>query len=179
LAISREQKSEIVADYVEKLSRSQAMIVTDYRGLTVADITALRRNLREVNSVFQVIKKTLFERALGEAGIKVSTEELTGPIAVGFCFGEVPAVAKALMDFARESQILKVQGAILGDRFINAEAVKTLAELPPREVLLAQLLGTLQGPMSTLVGTIAAPMRELAQVLRARSEQGQETEAAA
>jgi large subunit ribosomal protein L10 len=179
LAISKEQKREIVADYVEKLSRSQAMIVTDYRGLTVADMTAVRQNLREVNSVFQVIKNTLFERALSEAGINVSTEQLKGPVAVGFCFGEVPAVAKALMDFARESQILKVQGAILGDRFLNPDEVKSLAELPPREVLLAQLLGTVQGPMSTLVSTIAAPMRELAQVLRARSEQGQEAEAAA
>jgi large subunit ribosomal protein L10 len=179
LAISKEQKREIVADYVDKMSRSQAMIVTDYRGLTVADITTLRRNLRDVDSVYQVIKNTLFERALAQAGIPAPTGELKGPLAVGFCLGEVPAVAKVLMDFAKESQILQIQGAILGDRFVGPEAVKDLADLPPREVLLAQLLGTLQGPMSTLVSTINAPMRELAQVLRARSEQGQEAEAAA
>jgi large subunit ribosomal protein L10 len=179
LAITKDQKREIVADYVDKMSRSQAMIVADYRGLTVADMTALRRNLREVDGVFQVVKNTLFERALTEVGIPAPTEELKGPLAVGFCLGEAPAVAKVLMDFARESQILKVQGAILGGRFVGPEAVKDLAELPPREVLLAHLLGTMQGPMSSLVSTITAPLRELAQVLRARSEQGQEMEAAA
>jgi large subunit ribosomal protein L10 len=179
LAITKDQKREIVADYVDKISRSQAMIVADYRGLTVADMTALRRNLREVDGVFQVVKNTLFERALTEVGIPAPTEELKGPLAVGFCLGEAPAVAKVLMDFARESQILRVQGAILGGRFVGPEAVKDLAELPPREVILAHLLGTMQGPMSSLVSTITAPLRELAQVLRARSEQGQEMEAAA
>jgi large subunit ribosomal protein L10 len=179
LAISKDQKKVMVADYVDKMSRSQAMIITDYRGLTVADITTLRQNLREVDGIFQVIKNTLFERALAETGIPTMSEQLKGPIAVGFCLGEVPPVAKALMDFAKESQILQVQGAILGTRFVGAEAVKELAELPPREVLLAQLLGAVQGPTSSLVSTIAAPMRELAQVLRARSEQGQEAEAAA
>jgi large subunit ribosomal protein L10 len=179
LAITKDQKREIVADYVDKMSRSQALIVADYRGLTVADMTALRRNLREVDGVFQVVKNTLFERALTEVGIPAPTEELKGPLAVGFCLGEAPAVAKVLMDFARESQILRVQGAILGGRFVGPEAVKDLAELPPREVILAHLLGTMQGPMSSLVSTITAPLRELAQVLRARSEQGQEMEAAA
>jgi len=179
LAINKEQKHEIVADYVDKMSHSKAMIIADYRGLTVADITTLRRNLREVDGVFQVIKNTLFERALAEVGIPSPADALKGTLAVGFCFGEPPAVAKALVDFGKESQILKVQGAILGERFIGPEAVQDLANLPPREVLLAQLLGTMQGPMSTLVSTIAAPMRELAQVLRARSEQGQDVEAAA
>lgn len=177
MAISREEKTKIVADYVDKMSRSQAMIITAYRGLTVADMTALRRSLREMDGAFQVIKNTLFERALTEVGIPVPADVLKGPLAVGFCLGEAPPVAKALMDFARESQILTVQGAILGTRFVGAEAVKNLAELPPREVLLAQLLGTVQGPLSTLVSTITAPLRELVQVLRARAEQGQEAAA--
>ncbi len=179
MAISKEQKKDMVADYVDKMSRSQAMILTDYRGLTVANLTTLRRNLREVDGVFQVIKNTLFERALSQVGITVPEEQLKGPVAISFCFGEVPGVAKALVDFAQETQILQVEGAVLGERFIDASAVKELADLPPREILLAQLLSAMQGPMSSLVSTINAPMRELAQVLRARSEQGQEAEAAA
>jgi large subunit ribosomal protein L10 len=179
LAISREQKTQMVADYVDKMSHSQAIILTDYRGLTVADMSTLRRNLREVDGVFQVIKNTLFERALNEAGIPVPAEQLQGPVAVGFCLGEVPSVAKTMVDFARESQILQVRGAILGDRFVTADAVRELADLPPREILLAQLLGSVQGPMSSLVSTIIAPMRELARVVQARSEQGQEMEAVA
>jgi large subunit ribosomal protein L10 len=157
LAVSKEQKVKMVADYVDKISRSQAILLADYRGLTVAD--------------------TLFARALDEAGIPVSIENLEGPIAAGYCLGDAPPAAKALMDFAKERQLPDIKGAILGTRLVGADAVKDLANLPPREILLAQLLGAVQGPMSGLVSTINAPMRELAQVLHARSEQGQEAAA--
>jgi large subunit ribosomal protein L10 len=171
LAISRAQKEKMVADYVDKMSHSQALILTDYRGLSVADISDLRRRLREVDGVFQVVKNTLFARALEEAGLAIPTEQMEGPVAVGYCLGDAPPVAKALVDFAREVDLLKVRGAILGTNLLDLEGVKGLADLPPREVLLAQLVGTVQGPMSSLVSTLQAPMRELAQVLRARSEQ--------
>lgn len=171
MAISRAQKEKMVADYVDKMSHSQALILTDYRGLSVADISDLRRRLREVDGVFQVVKNTLFARALEEAGLPIPTEQMEGPVAVGYCLGDAPPVAKALVDFAREVDLLKVRGAILGTNLLDLEGVKGLADLPPREVLLAQLVGTVQGPMSSLVSTLQAPMRELAQVLRARSEQ--------
>jgi len=177
LAISREKKETMVADYVDKVSRSPVMILADYRGLTVAQVTDLRQRLREQNSSFHVIKNSLFALALQESGVEVPPERLDGPLAVGFCFGEPSAVAKAVLDFARETQILQVRGAILSGQFVGAEQVRAIADLPPREVVLAQLLGTLQGPMSTLVSTIAAPLREIAQVLRARSEQEQEVAA--
>jgi large subunit ribosomal protein L10 len=177
LAISKDKKVEMVADYADQLSRSQAMILTDYRGLTVAEITRLRQNLREVDGSFRVVKNTLFALALENAGVPVPTEQLAGPLAVGYCYGEVPPVAKALTDFAREADELTIKGAILGTSLLDAEGVKGLADPPPREVLLAQLLGAVQGPMSNLVTTIAAPMREIAQVLKSRSEQGQEAAA--
>jgi len=167
----------MVADYVDKMSRSQVLILADYRGLTVANMTDLRQRLREQNGGFHVIKNSLFALALQESGVEVPPDRLDGPLAVGFSFGDSSPVAKALLDFARETQILQVQGAILSGQFVGAEQVRALADLPPREVLLAQLLGTVQGPMSTLVSTITAPLRELAQVLRARSEQGQEAAA--
>jgi large subunit ribosomal protein L10 len=177
LAITRKQKEAMVADYLDKMGRSEALILTDYRGLSVAQVTDLRRRLRESNGIFQVVKNTLFQRALEEAGLPVSAEHLDGPLAVGYCLGDAPPVAKALVDFAKEAQILKIKGAILGPSVLNAEAVKGLADLPPREVLLAQLVGSVQGPMSSLAGTIAGPLRELAQVLHARSEQDQEAAA--
>jgi large subunit ribosomal protein L10 len=177
LAISREQKEKMVADYLDKMSRSQALLLTDYRGLTVVQISELRRNLRDMNSSFQVVKNTLFERALVETGVPVRTEPLQGPLAVAFCLGDPQPVAKALLGFAKETDILQIKGAILGTRFLGPEAVKDLAELAPREVILAQLLGMVQGPMSDLVGVIAAPLRELVQVLQARSEQGQQAAA--
>jgi large subunit ribosomal protein L10 len=177
LAISRAQKEKMVADYVDQVSRSRALILTDYRGLTVAQLSELRRNLRELDGTFQIVKNTLFERALVEAGIPVPAEPLQGPLAVGYCHGDTPPVAKALMDFAKQTEILQVKGAILGADFLDAEGVKMLADLPPREVVRAQLLGAVQGPMSSLVSTITAPLREIVQVLRARSEQGQEVAA--
>jgi large subunit ribosomal protein L10 len=177
LAISKEKKQDMVAEYVERLSQTKAVFITDYRGLTVADLTDLRIRLREVGGGFQIIKNTLFDLALQEAGMHLPKEELQGTVAVGYSFEEVPPVAKVLSDFSRESQILQIKGALLGTSFLDAGGVKGLADLPPREILLAQLLGAVQGPMANLASVLAAPMREIAQVLRARSEQGQEAAA--
>jgi len=177
LAIRRAQKEKMVADYLQKMSHSQAMILADYRGLSVADMKELRQRLREVDGVFQVVKNTLFTRALEETGLPIPTKQLAGPVGVGYCFGEAPPAAKILIDFAKEREFLTVRGAILGSNVLDSDGVKGLADLPPREVVLAQLLGVVQGPMGSLVSTIQAPMRELVQVLQARSEQGQQTAA--
>jgi large subunit ribosomal protein L10 len=173
LAITRAQKEEMVADYVDKMSRSQAMILADYRGLTVARMTELRQKLRETDGVFQVVKNSLFKLALEEAGFPFPAEQMEGPVAVGYCLGEAPPIAKVLVDFAKEAQALEIKGALLGSNILDADGVKGLADLPPREVLLAQLLGAVQGPMSGLVSTLNAPLRELVQVLHARSEQAE------
>ena len=153
------------------------MILADYRGLTVANITQLRQNLREVDGSFHVVKNTLFERALQEAGMPVPTEQMDGPLAIGFCYGDTPPVAKALVDFAKGLDVLEIKGAILGTDLIDAAGVRGLADLPPRDVLRAQLIAAIEGPMSNLVNVLNAPMREIAQVLKARSEQDQEAAA--
>jgi len=176
LAISKEKKREIVADYEQRMSDSQALILTDYRGLSVADLTRLRRQLRDSDGRFQIVKNTLFERALQAAGLAVPVEQLEGPIAIGYCLAEVPPVAKVLVDFAQKTNALQIKGAVLGASFLDTEGVRSLAALPPREILLGQLVGAIQGPMRSLVSTLNAPMRDLAQVLRARSEQGADGE---
>ena len=173
MAISRAQKKQMVADYVDRMSRSQALILADYRGLTVANMTELRQKLRETDGIIQVVKNTLFKLALEEAGLPFPAEQMEGPVAVGYCLGEAPPIAKVLMDFAKEAEALEIKGAILGTSILDAAGVKGLADLPPREVLLAQLVGAVQGPMSSLVSTLDAPMRELVQVLQARSEQAE------
>lgn len=177
MAISREKKEQMVQDYLDNMSKSRAMILADYRGLTVANITQLRQNLREVDGSFHVVKNTLFERALKEAGLPVPTEQMDGPIAIGFCYGDTPPVAKALVDFAKGLDVLEIKGAILGTDVIDAASVRGLADLPPRDVLRAQLIAAIEGPMSNLVNVLNAPMREIAQVLKARSEQDQEAAA--
>jgi large subunit ribosomal protein L10 len=167
----------MVADYVDRMSNSQALILTDYRGLTVASLTDLRRKLREESGTFQIVKNTLFKLALEQAGKSIPAEEFEGTLAIGYCVEEVPPVAKTLTDFAKESGALRIRGVLLGTDFLGADGVQNLADLPPREVLLAQLLGSVQGPMSSIASTVAAPMRELVQVLQARADQGQEAAA--
>ncbi len=179
MAISKERKKELVSDYVDKMKESEGIILTDYRGLTVANITELRRRMREAEGVYQVVKNTLFELALEKVGKSIPSDELEGPVAVGYCLGDTPPVAKVLVDFAKETQVLEIRGALLGTDYLGVDAVQSLADLPSREILLAQLVSAVQGPMSSLVNALNAPMRELAQVLQARSEQGGEQEAAA
>jgi large subunit ribosomal protein L10 len=177
LAITKGKKLEMVADYSQNLAKSQVLILAEYRGMTVANVTALRRKLREVGGGLQVVKNTLFERALTEAGIPVEQGQLQGPIVVGYCFGTVPPVVRALLDFGKEADALKIRGAYFGKAYLGADAAKALVDLPSREVVLARLVGTVQAPMSSLLSVIQAPMREIVQVLKARSEQQQQAAA--
>jgi large subunit ribosomal protein L10 len=171
LAISREKKEELVSRYTDLFSRSRAAVLTDFRGLTVADTNQLRNKLRETQSEYHVTKNRLVKLALKEAGLPVPDDFLEGPTAIGFCFEEVPAVAKVLVDFSKESKVLIIKGGFLGDRIISADEITALAELPPREILLAQLLGTIQSPASGVARAVAGSIRGILYVLKARVEQ--------
>jgi large subunit ribosomal protein L10 len=160
------------------MERSEAMILTNYKGLSVAQMTRLRNRIRDVEGAYYVTKNTLIRIALERAEMSVPEEWLEGPTAVSFCFSDVPGVAKAVTDFAEESQILKIKGALLGHDAIGAERVKTLADLPAVDVLQAQVLGALGAPMSGLVGALNGLMSGLVGVLDARREQLGEPEAA-
>jgi large subunit ribosomal protein L10 len=176
LAINKERKQELVAQYTELLKRSQAIILTDYQGLNVAQMTNLRSRIREANGAYFVTKNTLIKLALEQAGISAPEEWLVGPTAIGFCFEDVPAIAKAVTEFSSESEILKIKGALLGDRSVGVEKVKALATLPPADVLQAQLVGALAGPMSALVGVLNSALAGLMGVLEARNDQLGESE---
>jgi len=171
LAISREKKEQLVSWYTDLFSRSNAVILTDYRGLTVANISQLRRKLQEAQSEYHVAQNRLLKLGLKEANLPVPEDLLKGPTAAGFCFEEVPAVAKTLVDFSKESKILVIKGGILGDRIISADEVTSLAKLPPREILLAQVLGTIQGPAGGIARAVAGSIRSVLYVLKARVEQ--------
>jgi large subunit ribosomal protein L10 len=171
LAITKEKKQELVAQYTDLLSRSQAVILTDYRGLTATEIGGLRNKLREVDSKYQVIKNTLFHLVLQNAGQSVPEELLEGPVAISFCLGEVPSPAKILVDFAKDSKVFTIKGGLLSGKAIGVENIQALASLPSREVLLAQVLAGMQSPISGLVTVLSGPIRGLLNVLNARSEQ--------
>ena len=171
MAITKQKKVKISSGYTEGLSGAKAIILTDYRGLSVASMTELRQKLRELGTSFHVTKNTLFKRVLVEAGIPVPEEQFKGPTALGFVTGDVASAVKAFQDFAAENEALQIKGVIWGMSFIDQEGAKALVNLPSREVLLGQLVGAVQGPATNLVGTITAPLRELVQVLAARGEQ--------
>jgi len=169
--LTKERKSELVAEYAEWLRRSNAVVVAEFPGVAAKDLYNLRVKLRESNSQLHVVKLTLFVRALAEAGLPVPEDMLTGPLVMAFAHEDASAAAKAMTEFASSIESFQVKGGLLGDRIIDAAGVKMLADLPPRPVVLAGLVGALQGPMSQLVSVLQAPLREIAQVLKARSEQ--------
>lgn len=177
MAITKKRKQELVDQYTDLLQRSQAIIVTDYLGLNVNQISDLRNRIREASGAYYVTKNTLIKLALERQGLSVPDDWLEGPTAVSFCFDQVPAIAKAITAFADESEILKVKGAVLGDRPVGEARVKTLANLPPTDVLQAQVLGALTAPMSGFIGTLNGLLSGLVGVLDARRDQLGEPEA--
>jgi large subunit ribosomal protein L10 len=167
----------MVADYVAQLSRSQAVFLTDYRGLTVAGLQVLRAKIREVHGGHAVVKNTLAVRALQQAGLPVPTQLLSGPVALSFAYSEAPALARLLTDFAKETKIMQVKGGIMEGRILNAAQVAALADMPPREVILAQLLGLIRQPGNQVAGVINAAGSKLAATIKAYADKLQSSEA--
>jgi large subunit ribosomal protein L10 len=170
LAIPREKKERLVTQYADMLSHSQAIILTDYRGLSTAEMNKLRGNLREKGCGYHVVKNTLTKLALRQAGLPSLDDLLEGPTAIGFCYEEVPGACKIFVDFAQELKFT-IKGGLLGTRLIDVAAIKELAKLPSREMLLAQVLGTIQAPSGRVVGAVTSVIRSLLYVLKARAEE--------
>ncbi|MGD2177906.1 MAG: 50S ribosomal protein L10 [Anaerolineae bacterium] len=174
MALSREEKLERVAQYVEQLEESQGIILVDYRGLSVAEMETIRARMRPIASQFQVIKNRLLMRALEKKGISLPEPWLVGPTAVSFCRDEVPPVAKALVEVREETEKLNLKGGWMSGSLLSAEQVKSIAELPPREVLLAQVLGAIHGPGRQVAGAVASGVRQVLGVLQAYADKLEE-----
>ena len=175
--MNRRQKEARVAELTDKVKASQAMLVADYRGLTVAEARELRSELREAGADYQVIKNTLMMLAAEAADLSDMKQFLEGPSAIAFCQEEAVAPAKVLMRYVKEFKPLEVKGGILEGQLIDADRIKFLASLPPKDVLIAQLLAGLQGPIQGLATVCAGPIRSLVTVLQRIQEQ-KEAEAA-
>ena len=167
MAISRERKKELVQQYVERLSQSQGVILADYRGLRVAEMEQLRRAARESGGALQVVKNRLLKLALAEMGLSLPDEWLQGPTLVAFCTDEMPATAKAMVDFAKDVPALVIKGGLLEGSLLSSEQIKDLANLPSREMLLAQVLGTINAPASQVAGVVANGIRQVLNLLQA------------
>jgi large subunit ribosomal protein L10 len=172
----RSEKEKVVAELVERLRTTETLIVADYRGLSVPDINKLRTDLLEHGAKFRVVKNTLTRRAAEEAGAEALLALLDGPTAIAFLEsdGDPVAVAKALSAAARETRVLEIRGGILDGQPIGDADVRSLATLPPADVLRAQLVGAVSGPLMTVVGLFTAPLRDVVNVIDARIKQLQE-----
>jgi large subunit ribosomal protein L10 len=167
----RPEKVAVVDEVRGKLADADAALLTEYRGLTVKQLADLRRQLRPTGAEYKVYKNTLVRLAAREVVEDRLDSLLTGPTAIAFVHGDVATVAKALRDFARTNQALVVKGGLLGPNLVSARDVEALAELPSRDVLLAQLAGALQAPLTKLAGLLAALPRNFAYGLAALIDQ--------
>ena len=164
-------KEQQVAALADQLSRAKVTVLADYRGLSVSEITTLCRRLREANAEFHVAKNTLTRRAAERLGRDELVPYLVGPTGLALGYGDEAALAKAMSEFARTSRILTVKGALLGNRVLAAEDVGRLADLPPRDQLIAQVVGGFQAPIAGLVNVLSGTLRNLVGVLEARRQQ--------
>lgn len=151
-----EEKSQAVAEVTEKLKGYSCTIVTDYRGLTVAQVTELRKKLREAGIEFQVLKNTLARRATANAELSDLDAHLTGPTAIAFSKDDVVAPAKILTEFAKKNDALKVKGGVVEGKVVGVDQLQALANLPSREGLLSMLLSVLQAPMRNFALAVKA-----------------------
>jgi len=164
----REQKAEQVELLTEKLKKAKVAVLTDYRGLTVAQIQDLRGKLRGGDVEFRVIKNTLARRAASAAGHAALEPELKGPVAIAFGYDELGVPSKLINEFVRATRLkLEIVGGLVEGRVFSPDQMKQLADLPSRDTLLAQLLGTLQSPVAQLVGIMQTPLQQLLGVLEA------------
>ena len=163
----RPEKVAVVDEVKERFERADAALLTEYRGLNVKALADLRRQLRPAGAEYKIYKNTLVRFAAQEAGAEALVELLSGPTAITFVHGDAAAAAKTLRDYARTNPTLVVKGGLLGTKVLTAADVAALADLPPREVVLARLAGALQAPLVKLAGLLQALPRNFAYGLQA------------
>lgn len=154
--VIREEKVQAINEIATKLRESQTTVVADYRGLTVAQVTELRKQLREAGVEFKVLKNTLTRLATKQEGLSDLDEHLLGPNAIAFSANDLIAPAKILVDFAKKNDKLEVKGGVIEGKVVGTEQIKQLASLPSRDGLLSMLLSVLQAPMRNVALAVKA-----------------------
>jgi large subunit ribosomal protein L10 len=155
LSLNRNEKAAVITDVAAQVARSQTLALAEYRGLTVEHLNNLRRQARDKGVYLHVLKNTLARRAVAGTPFEVASESMVGPLIYGFSEDAV-AAAKVLSDFAKGNDKLVVKGGAYAGRVLSADGVKSLAAIPSKEVLLSQLLGLMQSPVSRMARVLAA-----------------------
>jgi large subunit ribosomal protein L10 len=167
--MARPDKVAAVAEIADEFRGASASVVTEYRGLTVAQLTALRRALGP-DVIYRIAKNTLVKRAAEDAGLDGLDALLTGPTAIAFVTGEPVDAAKALRDFAKDNKALVIKGGFMDGNALSVDEVNRIADLESREVLLAKLAGAMKGNLSKAAGLFAAPASQVARLAQALAD---------
>jgi large subunit ribosomal protein L10 len=161
LLITKDMKERMLGEITEELKKAELVIISDYRGLNVKAISDLRRRLRQEECLYRITKNTLNRLACKAAGVEQLEDYFQGPTAIAYSNADPVAAAKVFSDFTKENEALVVKGGILSGQILDAKAIKALGEIPPRDVLLAKIVGGFQSPISGLVGVLHGTMRQL------------------
>lgn len=171
MGISRNDKQVLVEELVEQLGKAKGAVLTDYKGINVNKLTDLRRQLRKEGVEFKVVKNTLAKRAANELGIEELNSHLEGPTAIAFSLEDPVAPAKAVAGFIKANKMLEIKAGLVEGKVISLAGVQALADLPPREVLIAQVVGAVAAPLSGFVNVLQGPIRKLTYALEAIRKQ--------
>ena len=155
MSLNRSEKEAVVSDVTSLAAKAQTLVMAEYRGITVADMTKLRNDARSKAVTLSVLKNTLARRAVAGSSFEIVADQMTGPLIYGFSEDAV-AAAKVVADFAKTNDKLVIRGGAIGGKALDVEGVKQLASIPSKEVLLAQLLGLMQSPISRTARVLAA-----------------------
>lgn len=166
-----EKKKSIVAEMHANFEKAQIVVLTDYKGLNVSDMNALRRKLRDGGVQYKVVKNSLLIRASEDTDVALINDSFKGPSAVAYCEDDPVAPAKILTDFAKNNKALEIQAAVMNGKVLDLTAIKALSALPSRETLLAQLLSAMNGVPSNLVRVLNGTVSQFLNVLTAIKEQ--------
>jgi large subunit ribosomal protein L10 len=170
LAKSKQEKAAILDKYVEWLGKSKAVVLVEYTGVTMKELDGMRAKVRETGGELHIVKNTLVKLALEKAGFTVPDEYVTNSTAVGFAFADAASFAKTLTESSKGIEAIKIKGGFMDGAVLSAAQMKAVADLPPLDVVRAQLLGMLQAPAGKLVRTLAEPGRSLAYIISVHSE---------
>ena len=155
MSLNRSEKEAVIAEVTSLAAKAQTLVIAEYRGITVADMTKLRNEARSKSVTLSVLKNTLARRAVAGSGFEIVADQMTGPLIYGFSEDAV-AAAKVLADFAKTNDKLVIRGGAFAGKALDVNGVKQLANIPSKEVLLAQLLGLMQSPISRTARVLAA-----------------------
>lgn len=169
--ITRKMKEKMLEEITEDLKQAELVIVTDYRGLNVKNINSLRGKLRSEKCRYRITKNTMNRLACRQAGFEQLESLFEGPTAIAYSSADPVAAAKIFIDFARENEALVVKGGMLSGQMLDPASIKALGEIPPREVLLAKVVGGFQSPIYGLVGVLQGILRQLVYTVDAVRQQ--------